>query len=278
LLFVDVLQMEDNGDGGLVRVLHIDRLGPERQPPDDMPTVRHAMADYIGRFEPKIRDGVSKLWRRWPVDLVVQQVPAPPSEDSETGWEPLQVTGADLYGAPEDDENIDHFAEVEPTPLTWRGALYVIEALMRDFSEDKYARKLGGLAKVPEWEPGWLAKAIANSEATRVQHVAELAEATTKMQQRSPELSPKGRAMLEDDLRDKRYLTSAAERSLADLARFSRPASEDALAAEIARVGEAHLSWVETQRSELKRMHRHILTQDLDALMGDESWAAMKAK
>jgi len=25
-------------------------------------------------------------------------------------------------------------------------------------------------------------------------------------------------------------------------------------------------------------MHRHILTQDLDALMGDESWAAMKAK
>ena len=25
-------------------------------------------------------------------------------------------------------------------------------------------------------------------------------------------------------------------------------------------------------------MRRHILTQDLDALMGDESWAAMKAK
>src|SRR5262249_43434417 len=123
LLFVDVLQMEDNSEGRLVQVLHVDRLGPERQPPEDMPTVRHAMADYIGRFEPEIRDGVPKLWRRWPVDLVVQEVPPPRSEDSGTGWEPLQVTGAELYGAPEDEENIDHFAEAEPRPLTWRGAL-----------------------------------------------------------------------------------------------------------------------------------------------------------
>ena len=51
-----------------------------------------------------VRDGVPKLWRRWPVDVVVQEVPPPPSEDSGTEWEPLQVTGADLYGAPEDDE------------------------------------------------------------------------------------------------------------------------------------------------------------------------------
>ena len=61
--------------------------------------------------------------------LVVQQVPAPPSDDS--GWEPAEVTGAELYGAPEDEENIDHFAETEPRPLTWRGALYLVEELMR---------------------------------------------------------------------------------------------------------------------------------------------------
>jgi hypothetical protein len=338
LLFVDVLQMEDSseeeediddlsdlfwlawrraagwlgrfapgnfGRGGLVQVLHIDRLGTERQPPEDMTTVRHAMGDYIGRFKPEVRDGVPKLWRCWPVDLVVQEVPPPPPEDSGTEWEPLQVTGADLYGAPEDDEHIDQFAEAQLRPLTWRGALYLIEALMRKFSKDEYEHNFrhnsGGLAEVPVWEPGWLAKAIANLEAALVQNVASLAEATTNLQLRSleaalvqsmaslaeaapnlqlpsPELSPKERAMSEDHLRSMRDWNSAAERTLADLALFSEPAREDALAAEIGRVGEAHMSWVERQRSELERTHRHILTQDLDALIGDENWAAMKAE
>ena len=171
LLFVDVLRMEDFSEededidtlgdvfrffwrravawlgryapinfvrGGFVQVLHIDRLGPERQPPDDMTTVRHVMGDYIGLFKPEVRDGVPKLWRRWPVDLVVQEVPPPPAEDSGTEWEPLRVTGADLYGAPEDDEHIDQFDGVELRPLTWRGALYLIEALIRMFSKDEY--------------------------------------------------------------------------------------------------------------------------------------------
>ncbi len=249
LLFVDVLQMEDDSEGGLVQVLHVDRLGSERQPPEDMPTVRHAMGDYIGRFEPEMREGVPKLWRRWPVDLVVQQVPSPPSGDSGTGWEPLEVTGADLYGAPEDDENIDRFAEAELRPLTWRGALYLIEALMRNLSKDR--REGGsrgiGLAELPAWEPGWLARAIADLKASHAQDVASLTEVTEKLRQ--PELSPEERAELEHDLRVKN-----------------------------ARVGEAHLSWVEIQRSELERLRRHILTQDLDALIGDENWAAMKAK
>jgi uncharacterized protein YwqG len=287
LLFVEVLQMEDDSEGllsllaealqgedeserRLIRVLHIDRLGPERQPPDDMPTVRHALADHIGQFEPEIRDGVPKLWRRWPVDLVVQQVPAPPTGDGK--WEPAEVTGAELYGAPEDEENIDHFAEAEPRPLTWRGALYLIEELMRVFSKN-----LGALAKVPEWEPGWLARSIAKLEASVLQHAAGVAEATTKLQC-APEASPTEWANLEHYLCYQRVLLSEVEQRLADLARLSQQMTEDALAAEIARVGEAHLSWVETQRSELERMRRHILTQDLDALMGDESWAAMKAK
>src|SRR5262249_11941436 len=109
LLFVDVLQMEDDSESllellveawqgevesehRLIGVLHIDRLGPERQPPEDRPTVRHALRDHIGQFPPEIRDGVPKLWRRWPVDLVVQEVPAPPTDDSK--WEPAAVTGA----------------------------------------------------------------------------------------------------------------------------------------------------------------------------------------
>jgi uncharacterized protein YwqG len=285
LLFVEVLQLEDDSEGllsllaeawqgedesehRLIRVLHIDRLGPERQPPDDMPTVRHALADHIGQFEPEIREGVPKLWRRWPVDLVVQQVPAPPTDDSE--WEPAQLTGAELYGAPEDEEQIDRFAEAQPRPLTWRGALYLIEELLRVFSKD-----LAGLAKV--WQPGWLARSIAELEATVGPRAADLAQAETALQQCPPEASPKERDDLERTMLYRRILHSEAEQGLADLTRLSQQMTEDALAAEVARLREAHMSWVDMQKSELERMRRHVLTQDLDALMGDESWAAMKA-
>jgi uncharacterized protein YwqG len=269
-LVFEALQKEDDGEGRLVRVLHVDRLGPERQPPDDMPTVRHAMSDYIGRFEPEIRDGVPKLWRRWPVDLVVQQVPAPPSDES--GWEPAEVTGAELYGAPEDEENIDHFAAAEPRPLTWRGALYLVETLLRDFSKNSHR---GGRAKV--WEPGWLARSIAKLEASVLQHAAGVADATTKLQC-APEAPPEVWDRLWQYLCYQRVLHSEVEQRLAELARLSRQMPEDALAAEIARADAAHMSWLDMQRSELEHMRRHILTQDLDALMGDESWAAMKAK
>jgi hypothetical protein len=126
-------------------------------------------------------------------------------------------------------------------------------------------------------EPGWLARAIATLEASVLQHAAGVAEATTKLQC-APEASPEVWARLEHYLCYQRGLHSEVEGALADLARLSQQMTEDALAAEIARAGEAHISWVDMQRSELERMRRHILTQDLDALMGDESWAAMKAK
>ena len=58
--------------------------------------------------------------------------------------------------------------------------------------------------------------------------------------------------MLEDRVRDAQRWNSGAERTLAELALFSEPMREDALAAEIARAGEAHRAWVETQRSELE--------------------------
>lgn len=58
LLFVDVLQMEETGDGGLVKVLHVHKLGSEREPPEDMPTVRHALSDRVGFVKPMVREGV----------------------------------------------------------------------------------------------------------------------------------------------------------------------------------------------------------------------------
>jgi uncharacterized protein YwqG len=150
LLFVETLKLEDGAEGGTVQVIHTTALGAEREPPKEMPTVRHTMSDYIDYDKPVIRPGVPKLWRKWPVDLVVQEYL--PDEDAE--WRgPPQIRAEDLYGAPVSDKGIGHDSFELDRPLTWRGALYVIEGLRRDLKPDDFRRSFvggGGLIDPPE--------------------------------------------------------------------------------------------------------------------------------
>jgi hypothetical protein len=299
LLFVDVLQMEDSsedwencddlsdffwlacrraagllgfGGGGLVRVLHINRLGPERQPPEDMSTVRHVMSDSIGRYTPTVREGVPKLWRRWPVDLVVQEVPPPPSEDSGK-WEPLQITGADLYGAPEDDENIDRFADAELRPLTWRGALYLVDGIKVTMAKQAF----DGLLTAPSPEPGWLAAKIAMAETDILRYEADAAAAAADLQKFRSTLTPEQRASLERYIATQREAAALERRNLADLSVFSRSGGEAALGAEIERLGAAHLIWRDEQPRALESLRTRILGKDLEAPLGADDWSTLKA-
>lgn len=143
LLFAHVLKLEDEARGKTVQVLHIGELGPETQPPETMPTVRHAMRDYIARATPENRPGVPKLWRKWPLELVVQRY-----RPSETDWRvegAPSVSGAELYGAPEDERSLHAPGSFDlDRPLTWRGAYYVVEGLLRDLDPEDYVQRFHG--------------------------------------------------------------------------------------------------------------------------------------
>nr|WP_283826023.1 DUF1963 domain-containing protein [Bradyrhizobium iriomotense] len=157
LLFANVLKLEDEAKGKTVQVLHIDALGPETEPPAQTPTVRHVMRDYIDWSSPRIRPGVPKLWRKWPLELVAQRYRL-----SETDWRgdgsPL-VSGANLYGAPESDQSLHASGSLDlDRPLTWRGAYYVVEGLLRDLDPDDYAQRFRGLGALngpPEPDQNW---------------------------------------------------------------------------------------------------------------------------
>ena len=141
LVFAETLKLEDFAERGMVQVLHTKQLGPECAPPEDTPTVRHTMSDYIDYAAPNVRPGVPKLWRKWPVDLVEQRYDL--DEDSEG---PPHIPAEELYGAPVSDGwmRVD-FEELDLTrPLTWRGALYVIERLVRDLDPVEYKRNWVG--------------------------------------------------------------------------------------------------------------------------------------
>ncbi len=152
LLFVETLKLEDEAEGGIVQTLHINRLGPEREPPKDMPTVRHTMSDYIDYTKPNIRPGVPKLWRKWPVDLVEQSYVVDGSDDDLNGSP--NIPAEELYDAPVATRGLYGAEDLGlDRPLTWRGALYVVEGLVRDLKPDEFERNFTGsfgLLNAPE--------------------------------------------------------------------------------------------------------------------------------
>ncbi|WP_133121895.1 DUF1963 domain-containing protein [Pleomorphomonas carboxyditropha] len=135
LLFVEVLQLEDLSADGAVQVLHIDQLGAERQPPEDMSTVRHSMSDLIG-YKAEFRPGVPKMWRRWPVDLVAQEYT--PSDEEEG---PPPVSGEELYEVPVSKWGMGSYEPDGKHPLTWRGALYFVEGIIRDYKRENFVQR-----------------------------------------------------------------------------------------------------------------------------------------
>ncbi|WP_026792822.1 DUF1963 domain-containing protein [Pleomorphomonas oryzae] len=254
LLFVEVQQLDYETDGDLVQVLHIDQLGPERQPPEDMSTVRLVMWDLIGG-QPKIRPGVPKMWRKWPVDLVVQEYT--PSDDEAEG--PPLVSGEELYEAPVSDRGFMAFSVGLDRPLTWRGALYYIQEFLRDLEPERFKLNFtnwqGGLLQPPE--PG----------ADGAGLMAQALEGLDKIKARLREHDEVRLAELE---KQRDYLTRIND---------SRPGPEgDAfIAEEIETLGEGHLAWAAGLRSAAESLMAHILAQDLDAPMSDDDWRSIAA-
>ncbi|MCW2272709.1 DUF1963 domain-containing protein [Rhodoblastus acidophilus] len=123
LLFVDKeLEASSGPKDGFVQVLHIDELGPERRPP-----------------RKKGSDDGPVVIRRWPLDVVVQEVPArpplPPEEKPwEWGWTPLPIKGEELYGASVDSEPLACWRIPEVRPQTWRDARQMIDNAFHDLA------------------------------------------------------------------------------------------------------------------------------------------------
>lgn len=143
LLFMQFHKFEDEATDGAVQILHTAELGIEHAPPNDLASVRHAMSDSIGLYTPEIRPGVPKLWRKWPVDLVVHQFCASDEELAENG--PPVMSAEELYQAPVSEHEITvHGGIPLDRPLTRRGALYVVEGVLRDLTPENFQRN-GGL-------------------------------------------------------------------------------------------------------------------------------------
>lgn len=146
LLFVHAEKLEDEARDGMLKVLHIEELGPETLPPNSLDPVRNQKREHRGGRGRKPDPRETKAWRKWPVDLVVQRY-----RKSEIDWvyEGPPASGPELYGAPDCDRSLSaHGAIAFNRPIRWRGALDVVEGLIRNL--DRATGSFGGLKGPPE--------------------------------------------------------------------------------------------------------------------------------
>ncbi len=310
LLFAEYRQLGDGDtDDSFVQVLHINRLGPERRPPGAT-----MLRSILNRFKTSAEDGNAgsdeppRIFRRWPVDIVIQDVPPPPppvtradwvpvhiegeAEDQEfysaplpAEWLPLPVTGEDLYGAPVDDTHIGQMlSEVEPRPRTWRAVQHMLEKLVDEFTvhdvpalftekPTTHCSALQQLAAIPsDWGAGWLAKAKAEAAAALAKEMSAIHEMELQL---TKEYSI---AYAQGIMKERRYWLPIGERNCAELAPYSGSEGEKILAEHIKRDAQRHARWVENMRVEFQTMGAQIRQHPLDADMPDAEWSTLKAR
>jgi hypothetical protein len=268
LLFIDPNQGGPEGPDAF-RVLHIDALGPERQPPADLGPVHDGVYTGFDYHYCRSADEVPRFWRRWPVDLVVV-----PNE--------ARIAGQRTKVAP------DNFAEIlyagqpvvpvtphqqpsDPEPFTWRGALYVFDGIERSLS-----KPLGELRIPPTLieklnRPGYIPSILAAVEADDAKWI----EASRPWLE-GPE--PEDEAE-----RDRRARTRAAAeyrraRREALAAFLARHATADSIMDHLRQSDREHRAWRAAARERIARERSAILSYGLDSLIPDDAWQALKAR
>ncbi len=294
LLFVNGAKLGVSYDfeHGEIQVLHTAELGVEHEPPEDAPTVRHAISDYIGYDGPEFRRGVPKNWRKWPVDLVVHRYTATDEELQEHGSPTLSAQ--ELYGAPQGENGI-MYGDSLPfgQPLTWRGMLYIVECALRDIKPDYYRHSYDVLVDAPEVDPGEFEaefkRRVRDREASKnspsVDWVARRALRAEIQNERRPGWIRRALAKLDQRIADHRArnllhvdLLESNRAHLAEIeAAYPGPEGEARFNEQIRTLGEAQLARLPEHRAKLERLMEYVLAQDLDAAFPSGEWEAFRS-
>lgn len=307
LVFIDFEGIDNETTSA--RVLHVAELGPEVPPPEGLYFARRDVVDIRGL--PETPAGAQRLhFRKWPIDLVPTEVDtsaltgsdlygAPESEyiigamsdfntDRPMTWRGALTALAGLVLA----HNAERYEQ------NWRGnaggLLDYPEPDVNDFNKIwQYRREL------PEWKRdgrypdderlraymhverrnGWTQRAFKVLDEETEASIRKLDEYRTKH----------AAAVAAGDAREAGSLIQSVayfEKELADRREhraylrdlFAQYPSEEALVAEINRVGRAHLEWAQRTQDRLRDILRRVATRDLDSAVKPADWDAIAAE
>ncbi|HEX8442888.1 MAG TPA: DUF1963 domain-containing protein [Allosphingosinicella sp.] len=270
LLFLSGEDWDVMSNKEALQVLHIAELGPEQEPPPNIGPVHNEL--YTGPDYKFVRsqDDVPGEWRHWPVDLIT--IPNRPIENDDARLTVIPDDFAStLYdGAPvSPDQRVS--APPQP-PFSWRGALYVIDSIIRSLSITRSLPKLslrsGDREKIEA--AGWFETTIAaldgaaakwlESPGWRIANeaVPDDVEAEAKRLER--------RAAIQ-----KRLDRIAKVRAL--LVRVDRP---DALWSFLESSIEDYLAWRSAAIERVWALRQEVLAHDLDSRLPEADWARLR--
>ena len=266
LLFLNPLDSQGD-DPRLFKLLHIDALGEERQPPEDIrPVVDEELADGDYQWVRSASD-IPAVWRRWPIDLV-----AVPNEAHDDGYR-ISVTPKGFAATLHDGAEIAEkraLAAGEP-PFSWRGALYVVDSLLRELVLPPAAALVGPALREALDRPGFVASIIPELRAREQEWLNEGEGAILFKEEPLRER--------ERELRD-RIEPLAAERQ-ARLDRLAAFIVEHPSAAAIAKRAEAdarsEAEWRRSAAERLAAIREQILSRPLDSALAGSDWEALAA-
>lgn len=263
LLFLNGQDWDVMDNSKAIRVLHIPELGPERTPPPGIMPVHDEM--YTGPNYGFVRsqEDIPATWRRWPVDLV--PIPNRAIEGSRVPSVIPENFASVLYGgAPEKD------GRARPpfiAPFTWRGALYVVDSIIRVLAKEHGLSLDNVRGKVTV--PGWVADAI-----TRVDpEIARLQDSPVLRGTADSAADEAARARLEEARANiARHLEGLREarRFLVD------SGDEPTLLARIEQSHQAHVEWRADAKQRVPALREAIIAHELDSALPEQDWEALR--
>lgn len=311
LLFADIEAIDEQRKRPIARVIHVPELGPEAEPPAGLYFARRDIID-IDRLPGTLPNAQRQHFRRWPVDLV----PSAPDTSGLTGGELYGAPENDLIISASMGFTIERpmtwrgaytilaalvlAHDARGFESNWRGnalgMLDYAEPDINDFNREWQERRV----RLPEWNVpgqfyqaderlkaqmyeerrhGWTRRAfkvldeeLAVDEGRLAEYRTQLADAIARGdekavhdKQHSVEFYEKKTAQHRDN---RAYLR--------DL--FAQYPNEEALVAEINRVGRAYVAWAGRTYDRLRDMFDRAGKQDLDAPIAPADWDAIAAE
>ena len=254
-------------DPRLFRVLHTAELGNERQPPDDLRPVESEEcgdSDYRWCATP---DDIPSTWRRWPVDLVTV-----PNEAHDNGYRMIVTPNnfsAKLYDGAPVTVGAPDVAGAEP--FSWRGALYVIDSVLRELGQPSAASQVAPAQREALDSPGYIAALVPELRAREQIWLNEGEGAILLEEEPLREREREARDRIAPIAEDRRARLDRLAAFIVD-----HPTGA-AIAKRIESDARAETEWRNGAAERLAAIRAQIAGRSLDTVLDASDWAALRS-
>ncbi len=274
LLFINgfLIGHGDQDDEGTSKAVFIDRLGPERQPPEDIQPVHDLIMSGPDYPQALTQQDVPSVWRRWPVDIVAQHQEIEGGKVMsfmERQFMPKPTTTQELYGVEPASDSPALDTDTNP-PLTWQGvhdAVMVLSARQTKAATPSTQRP----ATNPIWEESDWVKRLIRDERGEIERMKTLREQLVQEATQKAPQTPE-RAGL-----DKRisHLAEGIKQCMPTLERlltYDHDGGEAELAGELQANQGRLTKWWGSHSDFLKALRHEIEQSDLDSPLPSGAW------